>query len=81
MFDAIINIEEFEKIQDINLKLNVLFKALVINVEKMDARFEAGTTRFKKLENRKLVDRGYSFIGGIIGGAVAILTKGFFWRN
>ena len=81
MSNGTIDIEEFEKIQDTEIKLNILFKTIVSDIKRMDARFEAGNTRFKKLENRKLVDRGYSFIGGIIGGAVAILTKGFFWRN
>lgn len=73
MPDGIIDIEDFEKNKDTDWKLNVLFKTIVSYTEKIDARFEAGNQRFKKIENRKLVDKVWAGAGGIIGGALAAL--------
>ena len=81
MSNGTIDIENFEKIESTEVKLNILFKTIVSYTEKIDNRFEAGNIRFKKLENRKLVDKGFSFIGGIIGGIIAIFTKGIFWKT
>ena len=80
MSNGTIDIENFEKIDSTEVKLNILFKTIISYTQRIDARFEAGNTRFKKLENRKIVDRGYSFIGGIIGGMVAIFAK-IFWKD
>ena len=74
MSNGIIDIEDFEKSKDTDWKLNVLFKTLVLNIEKIDKRFESGNVRFEKLEKRKLADRIYSFAGGIIGGILAAFS-------
>ena len=74
MPNGTIDIEDFEKNKDTDWKLNVLFKTIVSYTEKIDKRFESGNIRFAKLEKRKLVDRVYSFAGGIIGGVLATLS-------
>jgi len=74
MPNGIIDIEDFEKNKDTDWKLNVLFKTIVSYTEKIDKRFESENIRFAKLEKRKLVDRVYSFAGGIIGGVLATLS-------
>jgi len=79
MPNGIIDIEDFEKNKDTDWKLNVLFKTIVSYAEKIDKRFELGNIRFAKLEKRKLVDRVYSFAGGIIGGVLATLS--IKWRG
>ena len=47
-------------------------------IEKMDKRFEVGSQRFRKLENRKRLNTTASFGGGIIGGIIAIVGKNLF---
>ena len=79
MPNGIIDIEDFEKNKDTDWKLNVLFKTIVSYTEKIDKRFESENIRFAKLEKRKLVDRVYSFAGGIIGGVLATLS--IKWRG
>ena len=74
MPNGIIDIEDFEKSKDTDWKLNVLFKTLTLNIEKIDKRFDSGNVRFEKLEKRKLTDRIYSFAGGIIGGILAAFS-------
>jgi len=44
----------------------------------MDKRFEAGSQRFKKLENRKKINTAASFGGGVVGGIIAIIGKNLF---
>ena len=85
MSDVSINKEEFECIGDTNLKLNILFKAVIDNtqmlkkhVEAIEMRFEMGNERFKKLENGKRLNTAASFGGGIIGGIIAIVAKNLF---
>ena len=85
MSDVSINKEEFEGIGDTNLKLNILFKAVIDNtqmlkkhVEAIELRFEMGNERFKKLENRKKLDTAASFGGGVVGGIIAIIGKSLF---
>ena len=73
MSNGLIEIEEFEQIKDTEVKLNILFKTMVCHIKEIDRRFEAGNQRFKRLENRKLIDKVYSGIGGIIGGVIAAL--------
>ena len=74
MPNGIIDIEDFEKSTNVDWKLNVLFKTLILNIEKIDKRFESGNVRFEKLEKRKLTDKIYSFAGGIIGGIIAAFS-------
>ena len=74
MSNGIIDIEDFEKSTNVDWKLNVLFKTLILNIEKIDKRFDSGNVRFEKLEKRKLTDRIYSFAGGIIGGILAAFS-------
>ncbi len=60
--------EEFEKITDMNVKLNILFSYisdLYCNSEK----------RFKKLENRKAFDTTFSGVMGLVGGGIVWLGK------
>ena len=85
MSDVSINKEEFEGIGDTNLKLNILFKAVIDNtqmlkkhVEAIELRFEMGNERFKKLENRKRLNTAASFGGGVVGGIIAIVAKNLF---
>lgn len=73
MPNGIIDIEDFEKNSDVDWKLNVLFKTITHYIEKIDERFEAGNDRFKKLENRKLIDTTYAALGGAISGALGAL--------
>ena len=77
-FDKMIN-------GDIPLGLGVLYetqlemqKFLKETIEKMDKRFEVGSQRFRKLENRKRLNTAASFGGGIIGGIIAIIGKNLF---
>ena len=77
-FDKMIN-------GDIPLGLGVLYETqlemqefLKETIEKMDKRFEAGSQRFRKLENRKKLNTAASFGGGIIGGIIAIIGKNLF---
>ena len=77
-FDKMIN-------GDISLGLGVLYETqlemqefLKETIEEMDKRFEAGSQRFRKLENRKRLNTAASFGGGIIGGIIAIIGKNLF---
>ena len=79
--------EDFDKLikGDIVLGLGVLYETQLEmqeffkeTIEKMDKRFEAGSQRFKKLENRKKINTAASFGGGIIGGIIAIVGKNLF---
>jgi len=77
-FDKMIN-------GDIPLGLGVLYetqlemqKFLKETIEKMDKRFEVGSQRFRKLENRKKLNTAASFGGGVIGGIIAIVAKNLF---
>ena len=77
-FDKMIN-------GDISLGLGILYetqlemqKFLKETIEKMDKRFEVGSQRFRKLENRKKFNTAASFGGGIIGGIIAIVGKNLF---
>ena len=60
--------EEFEKITDVNIKLNILFSYvsdLYCNSEK----------RFAKLENRRKTDTTLSGVMGLVGGGIVWLGK------
>jgi len=60
--------EEFEKITDVNVKLNILFSYvsdLYCNSEK----------RFAKLENRRKMDTTFSGVMGLVGGGIVWLGK------
>jgi len=77
-FDKMIN-------GDISLGLGILYETqlemqefLKETIEEMDKRFEAGSQRFRKLENRKRLNTAASFGGGIIGGIIAIIGKNLF---
>jgi len=77
-FDKLIN-------GDIPLGLGVLYETqlemqefLKETIEKMDKRFESGSQRFKKLENRKRLNTAASFGGGIVGGIITIIGKNLF---
>ena len=78
---------DFDKLidGDISLGLGVLYETqlemqefLKETIEGMNKRFEAGSQRFKKLENRKRLNTAASFGGGIIGGIIAIIGKNLF---
>ena len=73
MPNGMIEIEEFEKVADNDVKLNILFKTLVCHIDKIDKRFEVGNEKFKKLESRRLTDKIWSGVGGVIGGFLASL--------
>ena len=65
--------EEFEKIMDVNIKLNILFSYvsdLYCNSEK----------RFAKLENRRKMDTTFSGIMGLVGGGIVWLGKTIFGK-
>jgi len=79
--------EDFDKLikGDIALGLGVLYETQLEmqeffkeTIEKMDKRFEAGSQRFKKLENRKKINTAASFGGGVVGGIIAIIGKNLF---
>ena len=78
---------DFDKLikGDIALGLGILYETQLEMqeffkeaIEKMDKRFEAGSQRFKKLENRKKINTAASFGGGIVGGIIAIIGKNLF---
>ena len=78
---------DFDKLikGDISLGLGVLYETQLEmqeffkeTIEKMDKRFEAGSQRFKKLENRKKINTAASFGGGVVGGIIAIIGKNLF---
>ena len=73
MPNGMITIERFEEIKEMDVKLNILFETIVSYTEKIDARFELGNNRFKKLEKRKIVDGFFATAGGIVGGIIATL--------
>ena len=66
-----ISISTFEDLKSTDAKLSALFEALVSYTETMERRLESGSKRFDKLENRKLIDKVYATIGGVIGGILA----------
>ena len=79
--------EDFDKLikGDIVLGLGVLYETQLEmqeffkeTIEKMDKRFEVGSQRFKKLENRKKINTAASFGGGVVGGIIAIIGKNLF---
>ena len=77
-FDKMIN-------GDISLGLGILYETqlemqefLKETIGEMDKKFEAGSQRFRKLENRKKLNTAASFGGGIIGGIIAIIGKNLF---
>ena len=78
---------DFDKLidGDISLGLGVLYETqlemqefLKKTIERMDRRFEIGSQRFKKLENRKKLNTVAGFGGGIIGGIIAVVGKNLF---
>jgi len=71
MSNGIITPEQFEKVVETDVKLNILFGTITSHIERIDKRFEAGNQRFKKLENRKIIDKIWAAGGGIVGGALA----------
>lgn len=79
MPNGIIKVKAFERIKEVDVKLNILFETMTYHMEKIDKRFEAGSERFKKLENRKLVDRTWATIAGAITGFAASL--GIKWSS
>lgn len=78
--------EEFEKIADVNVKLNILF-SYVSDIykdaqDRFDKQFEICqdrldncNVRFKKLDNRKKFDTTFSGIMGLVGGGIVWLGK------
>ena len=81
---------DFDKLidGDIPLGLGVLYETqlemqefLKETIEEMDKRFEAGSQKFRKLENRKRLNTTASFGGGIVGGIIAIIGKSLFGMN
>jgi len=82
MSNVSIKKEEFEKIDDTNLKLNILFESVIESseflkeqIEATRMRFETGDKRVKRLENRKNLNTAASFGGGVAGGIIAIFGK------
>ena len=83
--DVPISKESFQRINNVSLKLDVLFEAVVDSTQVIrehiritETKFEKGNKRFKKLENGKRLDTAASFGGGIIGGIIAIVAKNLF---
>lgn len=67
-----IDIEEFKKLPT-EAKLDTLFKTIISHIEEIEKRFDAGRARFEKLEGRKVTDKVYAAMGGIVGGVLASL--------
>ena len=87
MSNGIVTPEQFERMTDTNLKLDVLFttgmktqKTLEDNIKKTDKRFEAGNKRFEKVEKKalksQLKDKGFSGAAGVVGGFIASWFRG-----
>ena len=86
MPNGIVNRADFDKIEDHNVKLGIVFETIIDtqgilkqNIEETNRRFEAGNKRFRKMEKKALVshvvDKGISVTSGFVGGFLAILTK------
>lgn len=73
MSNGIITPEQFEKVVEVDVKLNILFGTISSHIKRIDSQFEAGNQRFKKLENRKIIDKLWAAAGGVIGGILATL--------
>ena len=73
MSNGIVTKENFKEIKDTNIKLDILFETIMDMKEEMKNDHE----RIKKLEHKKVWDKATSFIGGLIGGAIAVLAKWF----
>ena len=58
----------WEKANDVDTKLNILFDL------SWDTR-----ERVKKLENKKILHGTVSFLGGVVGGFTAVLGRWLFW--
>jgi len=72
--------EDFERIQDPNLKLNILFSYIRNINDALIDRKEGCDKRFKELENRKWKDRSISTVTGFLGGFFYWLLKGWSGR-
>jgi len=63
--------EDFERIEDTNIKLNVLYGYVHSTNERILRLAEDHNRRITKLENRSKWDKAVSAIAGFVGGFVA----------
>ena len=67
--------EDFEKIADVNVKLNILFSYISDIYCDGEKNFNNYNIRFKKLENRRKMDTTFSGAMGLVGGGIVWLGK------
>jgi len=78
--------EEFNKITDVNVKLNIVFSYIADiykgdqlgfdkQIEVCQKHWNNCHVRFNKIERRKKIDSTFSGIMGFVGGAIAWLFK------
>ena len=71
MANGVVSKEDFKKLTDTNIKLNILFETILSVKVNMDGHCK----RLKNLEKKKFKDTTTAFGGGIIGGFVAMVSK------
>jgi hypothetical protein len=69
-----INKETFRQL-DTDTKLDSIFDVLVNIHEECKCRFGTCEVRFKRLENRKIKDKGLAATAGLVGGFLAHVVQ------
>lgn len=72
--------EEFEKITDMSVKLNILFSYISDIYIESQTHWNNYNIRFKKLENRRKIDTTFSGVMGLVGGGIVWLGKTIFGK-
>jgi hypothetical protein len=75
---SMIDQKDFEKIDDQDVKLNVIFDYIRDIYGICEQRSRNCGDRFKKLENRKKFDMTLSGMFGLVGGFISGLAKTIF---
>ena len=71
MANGVVSKEDFKKLTDTNIKLNILFETIL----SVKVNMEGHCKRLKNLEKKKFKDTGYAVGGGFLGGFAAMISK------
>ena len=72
--------QDFERLSN-SEQNTILFKNTEQILEHISATKKSCDKRFKRLENRSLVDKGVAGITGFFGGFMAVISKSFFFKG